>query len=104
MLYEISEIERQMIADALDIISPDNDEARRTLESLLGTFQLEQPPEPAPSLLDALLGLLDEATFTCAWDDALAGEDEMMLAAVRKAEAAISAATGETVEPAGPRT
>ena len=51
--------------------------------------------DAAPALLAALRDLMGHAKETSAFDDARAGEDPGMLLAVRNAETAIAAATGE---------
>jgi hypothetical protein len=55
--------------------------------------------DAAPELLDKLQSCIDELQACSAWQDALNGEDDMMLDAVNNGLAAISKATGTTFEP-----
>lgn len=62
-------------------------------------FQLNRARALMPDILDALLGLLDEAKETSAFNDALAGEDEMMLDAVNAAEKVLAMVSGTPYTP-----
>lgn len=53
----------------------------------------------APDLLSALQDALDEIQACSAWEDALNGEDQMLLDAVNNGLAAIAKATGTACEP-----
>lgn len=57
------------------------------------------PPADPVALLDALQDTVDELKACSAWEDALNGEDQMMLDAVNKAEALIALSKGEEFTP-----